>query len=245
MSVFACSDCGETLPAESFPQHNFSSPIGLASRVPVGGKHNHGQPPDKKTINAPVAGKCTIELTSALSSCTDPLGRASRVPLTAVRSKTSSPARAAGSSGTGPTSTPGNSKHAALRGFAIPALRPLVVVSRSQSLSLGLRDCICSHCGVARFSSEYAGFCCQFGKHAIDFTKYFAEPGPDLLQIYRRDGFNAHSRAYNNLFGLAVHDIQSSSAERETHFSPHKPSFMRIHGTTYRKTWTAEGANAV
>ena len=53
--------------------------------------------------------------------------------------------------------------------------------------------------------------------------------------------FGNFSRCYNNMFALAVHEIQSSTAEREVHLhTPWQPANVRIHGTMYRKVWNSD-----
>ena len=49
-------------------------------------------------------------------------------------------------------------------------------------------------------------------------------------------GFSHESRRYNNLFCLAVHEVQSSDDTREIKMnSPMMPANVRLHGTMYRK----------
>jgi len=54
---------------------------------------------------------------------------------------------------------------------------------KATSSSLGSQDCKCSHCGAALFKAEAGGFCCNHGKYAVDFSKYFRNPGDDLLKV--------------------------------------------------------------
>ena len=52
------------------------------------------------------------------------------------------------------------------------------------SLDLGRCDHKCDHCKAMRFSAEGTTFCCQGGKYAIDFDRYFKPPGTALTRIY-------------------------------------------------------------
>jgi len=59
-------------------------------------------------------------------------------------------------------------------------------------------------------------------------------------------GFSAVSRRCNNMFTMAMHEVQSTSAERELRLGNElRPSNIRIHGTMYRKVWTAEDKTPV
>ena len=52
--------------------------------------------------------------------------------------------------------------------------------------------------------------------------------------------FSVDSRRLNNLFSMAIHEVQSSTAERELYLGHEmKPSNIRIHGTMYRKVLDA------
>ena len=129
-------------------------------------------------------------------------------------------------------------------------------------LALGAQCAQCPHCHAKLWTHEQTGFCCQYGKHAINFTTYFRAPSPDLLRLYAsswplrdlagnvsRDSktnadkltsFSVVSRRYNNMFALASHEIHSSTASRECKFGNElRPSNIRIHGTMYRRVRTA------
>ena len=130
-------------------------------------------------------------------------------------------------------------------------------------LSAGPRDQVCPHCGAALFAAEASSFCCASGKHALKFDDYFQSPGKTLLALFRKvwpavdskgkaakdprtgeqmlESFSGQSRRYNKLFSLAVHEIQSSSEEKELHLhTPATPANICIHGTMYRKIFAAE-----
>eukprot|EP00959_Pyramimonas_sp_CCMP1952_P143818 3010976-Pyramimonas_sp.AAC.1 len=38
-----------------------------------------------------------------------------------------------------------------------------------QAILLGPRSRVCDYCGTAAYTAESVGFCCQMGKHAINF----------------------------------------------------------------------------
>ena len=110
-----------------------------------------------------------------------------------------------------------------------------------KAISIGSCDVPCSHCGAKLFKAEARTFCCNNGKYAVDFSQYFTSPPRALMDVYREPSFSAASRMYNNLFALAAHEIQSTSEEKEVYFGNvrHKPANIRIHGTVYRKIYTA------
>ena len=137
----------------------------------------------------------------------------------------------------------------------------------THTFSLGELNKTCSHCGAMLFEREGPNVCCNFGTHAVDFSTFFREPPDNLLAIYRQHwptaakgprrktptasssassssmSFSALSRRVNNLFCLAQHVVQSSSDERELHLAaPGRPANIRIHGTMYRKIFTAADA---
>eukprot|EP00959_Pyramimonas_sp_CCMP1952_P018050 382443-Pyramimonas_sp.AAC.1 len=89
-------------------------------------------------------------------------------------------------------------------------------------------------------------------------SEYYQQPNDALLQLYRGTwpvktadgnlahddatnapkltGYTADSRRYNSLLSLAAHEVQSATPEREIRFGVVlRPSFIRIHGTMYRK----------
>ena len=99
-------------------------------------------------------------------------------------------------------------------------------------------------------ASETSHFCCQFGRHVVDFAQYFQSPDETLQKLFRGDSdsadanlstsFSALSRKYNSLFALAQHEIQSNTLEREIKLqTPYAPANIRIHGTMYRKVHSA------
>ena len=133
--------------------------------------------------------------------------------------------------------------------------------------SLGELTRTCSQCGAVLFEREGPNVCCNLGTHAVDFSTFFRDPPEHLLAIYRRRwptaangpqratpkasspaasssiSFSAMSRRVNDLFCLAQHVAQSSSDERELHLAaPGRPANIRIHGTMYRKIFTAADA---
>ena len=128
-------------------------------------------------------------------------------------------------------------------------------------IDLGTLTQQCSHCTARLFPSEGTTFCCGKGKHFVDFTAYHQPPDAEFLKLFacnwpyldakgnpvhdartnapRLTGFSAMSRRYNNLFAFAMHEIQSTTSERELHFGNElRPSNVRIHGTMYRRIWT-------
>jgi len=72
-----------------------------------------------------------------------------------------------------------------LRGKEEMVCRECAVLGRPRttSIALGSQDCMCSHCGAALFKAEHDGFCCNHGKYAVDFSKYFRCPADDLLKV--------------------------------------------------------------
>ena len=95
----------------------------------------------------------------------------------------------------------------------------------------------------------------------IDFASHFRAPGKALLKIFatnwphkdargqvihdtrtnspRLTGFSAVSRRCNNMFSLAMHEIHSTTSEKELRFGNDlRPSNVRIHGTMYRRIWS-------
>ena len=132
-------------------------------------------------------------------------------------------------------------------------------------IHLGDKSVECPRCAALRFPCEGVGFCCGEGKHVVDFATYYRPPGDNLLKLFsstwpytdakgnavhdvranapRLTGFGAMSRRYNNLFSLAMHEIQSTNAERELRFGNElRPSNIRIHGTMYRRIWSCADA---
>ena len=128
-------------------------------------------------------------------------------------------------------------------------------------IDLGTLSQRCEHCTASLFPSEGTTFCCGRGMHFVDFKTYHRPPGDDFLKLFaatwtyldakgnpvhddrigapRLTGFSAMSRRYNNLFTLAVHEIHSTTSERELRFGNElRPSNVRIHGTMYRRIWT-------
>ena len=109
----------------------------------------------------------------------------------------------------------------------------------------------CSFCGATLLHDEGSHFCCQSGRHVMDFSSYFTAPGDHLLQLFRTSSsqtdpssFSALSRKYNSLFALAQHEIQSNTLQREIKLNlPHAPANIRIHGTMYRKVFSAGTAS--
>ena len=107
-------------------------------------------------------------------------------------------------------------------------------------IDLGSLSDECTFCSAKRFPCEGDSFCCGRGKHHVDFEKYYKPPQDALLDIFaqtwpykdaagqfvhdsrtnapRLTGFSAMSRRYNSLFSLAMHEIHSTTAERELHF---------------------------
>ena len=154
---------------------------------------------------------------------------------------------------------------------AVAAARAKSGVSRAAAtgkpLRLGLQEHPCPHCGAKLWKHELSGFCCNGGKYAIDFAEYFAQPPPMFLAMFRqhwphrpdqaahqrRDqtaialtGFSAVSRMYNGLFCLVVHEVQSSSGDKELRLGHVcRPSNIRIHGTLYRRIFDATAATSV
>lgn len=130
-----------------------------------------------------------------------------------------------------------------------------------ERIALGTLSKECAHCEAALFACEQGAFCCGHGEHYVDFTSFYTPSGETLLKIFRKTwpyrdqhghashdpqtnapritGFSAMSRRYNNLFTLAVHEIHSTTSERELRFGNElRPSNIRIHGTLYRRIWT-------
>jgi hypothetical protein len=141
-----------------------------------------------------------------------------------------------------------------------------VAKEKHDDFSLGPRDKICEHCGAALYGAEASRFCCADGKHKVDDSKYFKAPGKALLNLFQlswpwRDdkgkqqsnartgkpiltGFSNESRRLNNLFCLAVHEVQSSDTTREVKLhSPATPANVRIHGTMYRRVLSTADKN--
>ena len=140
--------------------------------------------------------------------------------------------------------------------------------SRADDFALGPRDKICDHCGAALYNGESSVFCCAHGKHYVDFTQYFKNPANALLNMFKlawpwrnkdgkkeqsrttgetiMDGFSNASRRYNNLFCLAVHEVQSADTTKEIKFhSPITPANIRIHGTMYKRVLSCSESNPV
>ena len=132
-----------------------------------------------------------------------------------------------------------------------------------EPLQLGPCTYDCPHCHAQLWQHETNGFCCSHGKYALSFGDYFRQPGRSLLRLYgstwlykdaqghcvhdaatnapRLTVFSAASRRFNNMFCLAMHEIQSSTAEREARFGNElRPANIRIHGTMYRRIFSAE-----
>ena len=132
-------------------------------------------------------------------------------------------------------------------------------------IDLGTQSHDCPYCEAPLFPCEGDTFCCGQGKHYVDFTTYYTPPGDALQKLFRQTwtyhddkgrvvhdartnnpritGFSAMSRRYNNLFSLAMHEIQSTTSERELHFGNElRPSNIRIHGTMYRRIWSCTDA---
>ena len=137
-----------------------------------------------------------------------------------------------------------------------------------RTIALGPQDHTCAHCGALLFAHEKHGFCCNGGKYAVNFDMFFDRPGNDLLRLYsttwryldaaskpvhdpitnspRLTGFSSHSRRFNNMFSLAMHEVQSSSSVKEFRFGNElSPSNIRIHGTMYRKVFNAAAVTPV
>ena len=141
----------------------------------------------------------------------------------------------------------------------LPPHRPSVGLA---SFALGSFTRTCTYCGAKLFAHETSQFCCANGKHVADFASYFRPPdkplkdlynsswpllGEDKLPIYDtklgvtlQTGFSRLSRRFNALFALAQHEVQCSGGEKEVRLhTPFKPANVRIHGTMYRRIFTA------
>ena len=79
-------------------------------------------------------------------------------------------------------------------------------------LALGAQCAQCPHCHAKLWTHEQTGFCCQYGKHAINFTTYFRAPSPDLLRLY------ASSWPLRDLAGNVSRDSKTN-ADKLTSFS--------------------------
>ena len=131
--------------------------------------------------------------------------------------------------------------------------------TRTQTVAF---DTPCSFCGAMLLPTETSKFCCNSGRYAICFDKFFATPGPALCKLFETSwpllqpdgkpqldiqthrplltGFSASSRRYNNMFCLAQHAVHSASLPKELRFGgPQRPANIRIQGTMYRMVHSA------